>query len=469
MTALARPRPAIIALVFGLSFGSCSRDNSPATGIIVDVTSDLLVPSEINQVHLTGKDPKQNILYEYTFDLGEGQDRVQLPFRVGFYPLHDTSTPIHIEAVGEIDGNFVISRSATLSFVRSEKVVLPLPLLATCKLVTCDAAYSTCKAQGKCEPDTVVSSDLPKYVPNEPAPGPDASTPNPDTARPDIAIGEAGRLDAIFATGGASGSDGHPETGGMIGTDGGLVPTDAPAPLGGARGADAAPEVGTGGTKGTSATGGIAVAGGASAAGGNTGAGGATGGTPATAPAGGSALDAALDASEPTPDVACGPESDQEMCARLGKNCNAFSGTDNCGDFRSGVSCGTCPGTEECLYNVCSTPDAACVPESNPEMCARLGKNCSVFSGTDNCGDFRSSIFCGTCPGTEECLYNVCTTPDAACVPESNPEMCARLGKNCNAFSGTDNCGDFRSGVSCGTCPGTEECLYNVCITPDAG
>lgn len=93
MTSLARPRLTVGIVFFGLLLSAgCKRDNSPDTGIIVEVTTDLRVPGEINQVHLTAKDSKGNIIHEQTFDLGEGPNRVLPPFRVGIYPLHDTTT-----------------------------------------------------------------------------------------------------------------------------------------------------------------------------------------------------------------------------------------------------------------------------------------------------------------------------------------------------------------------------------------
>jgi len=44
--------------------------------------------------------------------------------------------------------------------------------------------------------------------------------------------------------------------------------------------------------------------------------------------------------------------------------------------------------------------------------------------------------------------------------------MCIRLGKNCDAISGTDNCGQLRAVASCGTCTAPQVCgtfVANVC------
>ena len=60
---------------------------------------------------------------------------------------------------------------------------------------------------------------------------------------------------------------------------------------------------------------------------------------------------------EPIPSWAIGtyPDPDPAFCARLGKNCNLVVGTDNCGDTRS-VTCGSCTAPQSCGYgtdNVC--------------------------------------------------------------------------------------------------------------------
>ena len=60
-----------------------------------------------------------------------------------------------------------------------------------------------------------------------------------------------------------------------------------------------------------------------------------------------------------------------------------------------------------------------------------------------------------------------------SCSPESNPQFCSRLGKNCGTVSGTDNCGAARTVQSCGTCSSPQTCggggTPNVCGTPGGG
>jgi hypothetical protein len=117
---------------------------------------------------------------------------------------------------------------------------------------------------------------------------------------------------------------------------------------------------GAGGNGGASGSGGASGAGGASGSGGAIGTGGTSGsgGASGSGGTGGSNADAAPDAPQGNTDAACVPETDQQMCTRLGKNCNAISGTDNCGQSRSITTCGTCTGTLVCgafVANVCPT------------------------------------------------------------------------------------------------------------------
>jgi hypothetical protein len=122
------------------------------------------------------------------------------------------------------------------------------------------------------------------------------------------------------------------------------------SPDGGTGGKDAGSTGGgggraTGGAGGASATGGAAggpaTGGGGAATGGSGGAGAATGGSggASTGGAGGG----------------CAAETDAQFCARLGKSCEMFSGTDSCGASRN-ANCGACATGMGCVVNVCQTP-----------------------------------------------------------------------------------------------------------------
>ena len=160
--------------------------------------------------------------------------------------------------------------------------------------------------------------------------------------------------------------------------------------------------------------------------------------------------------------ASCTPETDAAFCSRLGKNCGMVSGTDNCGTLRTVTSCGTCTAPNVCsASNVCT-----CAPETDAAFCSRLGKNCGMVTGTDNCGAARTVTSCGTCTSPLVCsASNVC----ASCTPETDAAFCSRLGKNCGMVSGTDNCGAGRTVSSCGTCTSPSTCsASNVCTNPNS-
>jgi hypothetical protein len=159
-----------------------------------------------------------------------------------------------------------------------------------------------------------------------------------------------------------------------------------------------------------------------------------------------------------TPNVCgCTPETDAELCARLYKNCGTLAANDNCGASRSITSCGTCTGVGvSCggggTQNVC-----ACNGESDAEFCSRLGKNCGLVTANDKCGTERTVVSCGTCSGTGVTCGGGATANVCGCTPETDAELCSRLGKNCGTFAANDNCGASRSVTSCGTCSGMGE------------
>ncbi len=140
----------------------------------------------------------------------------------------------------------------------------------------------------------------------------------------------------------------------------------------------------------------------------------------------------------------CEPEASAAMCTRLAKNCGTLSALDHCGDLRV-IDCGTCATPLVCgaqTANVCGS--GVCTPTD----CATLGAECGAPS--DGCADVFD---CGGCDVGERC--NLAFTCE--CAPESDSSFCLRLGKDCDLVTGQDNCGDPRT-VDCGDCSGGEVC-----------
>ena len=141
------------------------------------------------------------------------------------------------------------------------------------------------------------------------------------------------------------------------------------------------------------------------------------------------------------------------MCSRLGKNCGAASGTDNCGATRTIASCGTCSAMGASCGGSGSAGICGCTPESETSLCARLGANCGSLSATDNCGGARNVTSCGTCTAPGDTCGGGGTNNQCGCAPEAEAAACARLGATCGALSATDHCGDSQT-FFCGFCFG---------------
>lgn len=185
----------------------------PRSGIVAEVTTDLRVPAELDEVQVVATNAAGKTLYERSFPL-TGPAASSLPLRVGFEASGGSPVPFRVEAIGLHGSARIVSRSATLPFARGRVVVLPLPLLAVCGHTFCSEAKSTCKETGACAPDTVEPGALPTYQPATDAAAPtdggaedagresidvgakDADTPQPDGSLPDAIVGDGVATDA---------------------------------------------------------------------------------------------------------------------------------------------------------------------------------------------------------------------------------------------------------------------------------
>ncbi|HEX9298066.1 MAG TPA: carbohydrate-binding protein [Polyangiaceae bacterium] len=152
---------------------------------------------------------------------------------------------------------------------------------------------------------------------------------------------EAGLLDRDASLGAAAGS------GSSVGASGGSSTTA----MGGGGGSGGSDSVATTGAGGATGTGGPSDGGGetpdssgGSAGGGSTGGGSETGGSGGTSSSGASGSGGGPGADGGS----CVPESDGTFCSRLGKNCGVVSGADNCDKPRSVTSCGVCVAPKFC-------------------------------------------------------------------------------------------------------------------------
>jgi hypothetical protein len=127
----------------------------------------------------------------------------------------------------------------------------------------------------------------------------------------------------------------------------------------------------------------------------------------------------------------CQPESDEELCARLGATCGEITATDNCDASRT-VTCGDCTAPETCggggQPNTCGC---------TPTTCTAAGAECGDLG--DGCGGV---LDCGTCDAPDTC--GGAGEPNAC---GCTPTTCAAEGADCGTIS--NGCG---STLACGVC-----------------
>jgi hypothetical protein len=151
-------------IMLGLLLAGCTRSVS-VPGVVVEVTSDLDVPAQLDSVDLrvrvagAGADTVSE-----TFALDpEAARHVGLPLDFGLYPKQGLGGRFSVTAIGNLRGQAVVWRSATVSFPRSgPTVVLPLPLRAACNGKQCDFG-TTCQGAAVCLSDDVIVDRLEPY------------------------------------------------------------------------------------------------------------------------------------------------------------------------------------------------------------------------------------------------------------------------------------------------------------------
>ena len=149
-------------------------------------------------------------------------------------------------------------------------------------------------------------------------------------------------------------------------------------------------------------------------------------------------------------------------CATCTPDC---SGGKDCGPDGCGGTCGTAACDPQqgkfCIDGKCT----ACTQEQDAEFCARLQAECGKPVAMDNCDvNYRTTTNdCGpACGAGTQCdpATFKCVVP---CSPETDQQMCTRLGRNCGSASGANNCGTVKFVADCGTCTTGKTCVSGKC------
>ncbi|MDD4251386.1 MAG: hypothetical protein PHX27_04310, partial [Candidatus ainarchaeum sp.] len=159
-------------------------------------------------------------------------------------------------------------------------------------------------------------------------------------------------------------------------------------------------------------------------------------------------------------------ESNGQFCARYGKNCSSFTGLDDCGKTKT-VNCGSCYSFQTCNTNVCSNPVGSTSWVGNGSgdaACGKLGKECiNAYKETGASAPFCSSIL--TNGGTAICKSTTIGTGTAWTGNGSPDAACGKIGKETVTFKYWDGTGARVAASSSTTTNGGTTICQNTTLT----
>jgi hypothetical protein len=156
-----RARRAVVALLWSL--WACAEDPAPATELIVVVDSDLLVPSELDEINLQARGPGDRMQFA---SAALGADQAALPRTLALRHLGGALGPIVVEIEGRHAGESVVARAAQVSFIAGRSLVLPLHLARSCLTLRCDGDEAC--TEGGCQDVVIDASRLEGWTGDRP-------------------------------------------------------------------------------------------------------------------------------------------------------------------------------------------------------------------------------------------------------------------------------------------------------------
>ncbi|MEK6606331.1 MAG: hypothetical protein AABZ30_01605, partial [Myxococcota bacterium] len=148
-----------IALAF-ISFVGCKE---PRTQIVVGIGTDLSAPELIDEVSLDIEvEPSGVSVFDESWPLDS--DGEELPGSIGLVPGDDDNATFKLRARARFEGDTVVTRRSTLSFVPGETLFIRLGLVQACDDLPddyCDEDQ-VC-VEGACQAREIDSKTLPKY------------------------------------------------------------------------------------------------------------------------------------------------------------------------------------------------------------------------------------------------------------------------------------------------------------------
>jgi hypothetical protein len=147
-----------------LALAACGGATDP-TEIVVEVRSDLSVPSDMDELHVRVANDG-DFHFDERYPLGTGPSQITLPRRLTLVPEGGGTPTVTVEVSASQGGREVVSRRAVLPFVLHQSVYLRLDLVSACLAPTC-LPGTTCVA-GACVTEVVDPAALPRFTPKQP-------------------------------------------------------------------------------------------------------------------------------------------------------------------------------------------------------------------------------------------------------------------------------------------------------------
>jgi hypothetical protein len=147
-----------------LLLAACAQSESP-TGIVVEVDTDLVIPSAADALRVRVRSEQGVPLHEVNVDLRQAGPGSQLPGRLALQPEDPgRPAPITVEATALRAGQEVLRQEARLGFRPGAVVLLRMLLVAGCACQRCGPG-ETCGEGARCGSVARDANALPLYAP----------------------------------------------------------------------------------------------------------------------------------------------------------------------------------------------------------------------------------------------------------------------------------------------------------------
>jgi formylglycine-generating enzyme required for sulfatase activity len=174
-------RPLLLALVALWAFAGCR--GKQRTALVVEVDSNLAVPSELDKVDVAVTANGKTEHMPYSLIGG-----YSLPLRTALVETTANSGTVDLVATGLLNGASQVSQEAIVGFVEGQAMLLKLFLAAECRGAPCSDPTKTCTTGGVCVGKVRTPSDLIPFDPNKPEQSVDlAVITRKDASAPDAA------------------------------------------------------------------------------------------------------------------------------------------------------------------------------------------------------------------------------------------------------------------------------------------